>query len=60
MLGLAEGASLEEVKAAYKTLAKQYHPDRVASLGPEFRELAEQRMKDINAAYAELTGAGVR
>lgn len=60
VLGLAEGASLEEVKAAYKTLAKQYHPDRVASLGPEFRELAEQRMKDINAAYAELTGAGVR
>jgi preprotein translocase subunit Sec63 len=31
-----------------------YHPDKVASLAAEFRELAEQRMKEINAAYAEL------
>jgi DnaJ-domain-containing protein 1 len=31
-----------------------YHPDKVAGLGPEFGELAERRMKEINAAYAEL------
>ncbi|MCA1730089.1 MAG: DnaJ domain-containing protein [Actinobacteria bacterium] len=39
---------------AYKKKAKMYHPDRVASLAPEVREMAEFRMKEINAAYAEL------
>ncbi len=31
-----------------------YHPDRVASQAPEVREIAELRMKEINAAYAKL------
>jgi DnaJ-domain-containing protein 1 len=34
----------------------QYHPDKVATLGPEIRALAEQRAKELNAAYAEATG----
>jgi preprotein translocase subunit Sec63 len=32
-----------------------YHPDKVASLAPEYREIAERRMKEINAAFQELT-----
>jgi len=35
-------------------MAQQYHPDKVATLAPEFRELAERRMKEINTAYDEL------
>jgi preprotein translocase subunit Sec63 len=35
-------------------LAQQYHPDKVAALAPEIRELAEKRMKAINAAYQLL------
>jgi DnaJ-domain-containing protein 1 len=31
-----------------------YHPDRVSGLGPEFAEIAERKMKQINAAYEEL------
>jgi preprotein translocase subunit Sec63 len=35
-------------------MAQMYHPDKVAGLAPEFRELAERRMKEINTAYAKL------
>ena len=54
VLEVRPGASREEVTAAYRRLVQQYHPDRVANLAPEFRELAEQRMKEINAAYEQF------
>ena len=54
VLGVQPNASREDIQAAYKALARQYHPDRVASLGAEFRALAERRMKAINAAYQAL------
>jgi DnaJ-class molecular chaperone len=31
-----------------------HHPDRMAGMGPKAREHSEERMKEINAAYAEL------
>lgn len=54
VLGVEQRASQEEISSAYRKLVQQYHPDRVADLGPELREVAEQRMKEINAAYQEL------
>jgi DnaJ domain len=53
-LGLAHGASMREITTAYKKLALTYHPDKVANLSPEVREFADSKMKEINAAYAEL------
>jgi hypothetical protein len=53
-LGVAQGAGTEEVLAAYRKLAQTHHPDKVANLEPEVREYSEQRMKEINAAYAEF------
>jgi hypothetical protein len=53
-LGVAKGAGAEEISAAYRKLARTHHPDKVANLEPEVREYSEQRMKEINAAYAEL------
>lgn len=50
-LGLEKGASKEEIKKAYRTLSMQYHPDKVRHLGDEFRAVAENKMKEINAAY---------
>ena len=44
----------EEISAAYRELARTHHPDKVANLEPEVREYSEQRMKEINAAYAEF------
>jgi Protein of unknown function (DUF4236)/DnaJ domain len=53
-LGLSPSASSEEIVSAYRSMAKMYHPDRLANLAPEFIELAETRMKEINAAYEVL------
>ena len=49
VLGLEPGASDDEVKAAYRKLAKKYHPD-VNGGSPE----AEAKMKEINAAYSQI------
>jgi DnaJ like chaperone protein len=43
-----------ELKKKYYDLLRQNHPDKVASLGPEFKKLAEKKTKDINSAYDEL------
>lgn len=53
-LGVSVGASQAEIVAAYRQMAMMYHPDRLSGLAPEFVELAEERMKEINAAYEEL------
>lgn len=49
-LGVSPGATDEEIKKAYRTLAKKYHPD----LNPG-DEVAAQRMNEINAAYDILS-----
>jgi|CZCB01.1.fsa_nt_gi molecular chaperone DnaJ len=49
VLGISETASDEEIKQAYRRLAKKYHPDT----HPGDAE-AEQKMKEINAAYDEI------
>jgi DnaJ like chaperone protein len=56
ILGLRRGASMEEVRKAYRELAAKYHPDKVSHLGEEFRALAEQRFKEINEAYQAIVG----
>ena len=55
LLGLPPGASFEEARAARNALLQQYHPDKVAGLGPKLREVAESETKRINAAFASLT-----
>ena len=51
ILGLAPGANFSEIKAAYRKLSMQYHPDKVGHLGEEFKKVAEEKMKEINSAY---------
>ena len=51
LLQLPEVATMEKVSQAYRELIKLYHPDKVAHLGPELRQLAESKTKEINAAY---------
>lgn len=53
-LGVEPDANKKEVKSAYQTLVKQYHPDRVDGMGEELREIAEKRTKEINQAYLEF------
>ena len=54
ILNLPPDADQATIKAAYRKLANQYHPDKVAHLGKEFQELAEYRFKEIQAAYQKL------
>jgi DnaJ like chaperone protein len=54
ILGLAPGASFAEIKAAYRKLSMRYHPDKVGHLGEEFKNVAEEKMKEINNAYEFL------
>lgn len=50
-LGISSQATNEEIKAAYLKNIKEYHPDKVASLGVELKKLAEKKTQDINSAY---------
>ncbi len=44
----------DTIKKAYRELAVKYHPDKVASLGPEIQKLAEEKFKSINDAYQTI------
>lgn len=55
ILGLTRNSSHAELKRAYRERIRQYHPDMVAHLGTELRELAERKAKEINEAYESLT-----
>lgn len=54
ILGLAPGVGFSEVKTAYRKLSMKYHPDKVAHLGDEFKNVAEEKMKELNGAYEYL------
>jgi molecular chaperone DnaJ len=51
ILGVSEGATLDEVKKAYRNLALKYHPDRNTSNKKE----AEERFKEVGEAYYVLS-----
>lgn len=49
MLNIPANATRDEIRAAYRELARRWHPDRFLP-GPE-RDWANEKMADINAAY---------
>lgn len=53
VLGVRYGASQEEIKRAYRTLVKKYHPDNYSNHPLE--DLAKEKMQEINSAYDQLT-----
>ncbi len=52
ILGIKENASKDEIRAAYRELAKKYHPDQYGN--NPLKDLAEDKMREINEAYDTL------
>lgn len=51
VLEIQSSATNEEVKKAYRRLAKLHHPDRVLNLGPEFQLSAKEKFQKLQEAY---------
>jgi hypothetical protein len=58
VLGVAETASTDEIKAAYRLRIKEYHPDTVSQRGGKLKELAEQETVAINVAVRQARVLG--
>jgi DnaJ like chaperone protein len=56
VLGIDSSASNDEVKRAYRKLAQEYHPDRIASKGlpEEFNTFAHEKFREIQEAYEAI------
>lgn len=54
-LGLPAGATVEEIKCAYRKLSQKYHPDKLMHLPPEIRDLAVTKFSEITDAFKTLT-----
>ena len=55
ILGLSKNASQDEIKKAYHKLAKEHHPDRFVNSSDSEKKYHENKMKEINDAYENLT-----
>ncbi len=54
ILEIDSAATNDEVKLAYRKMAKKYHPDKVMHLGNELQRSAEDKFKAVNKAYEEI------
>ena len=52
VLGVSPNATDDEIKQAYRELARKYHPDKYRD--SDLADLAEEKMKEVNAAYEEI------
>lgn len=56
-LGLRGNPSKEEIKKAYRKLAKEYHPDKLVGVNETIKKIAEEKFREIQEAYEYLNAA---
>ncbi len=54
ILEIDKSATTDAIKKAYRKMAKKYHPDKVIHLGKEHQEGAEEKFRQVQAAYEQL------
>jgi len=54
ILEITKNATVDEIKAAYRKMAKKYHPDKVIHLGKEHQKGAEEKFRQVQEAYEQL------
>ena len=54
VLEIPVDATIDEVKKAYREMAKKHHPDKVANLGEDVKKAATEKFQKISAAYEEI------
>jgi len=57
VLGLEPNAGEREIKNAYRRLISQHHPDKLGDVPEELKRRAEERAREINAAYEKIREA---
>jgi len=53
-LGLTPGATKQQIKDAYKNMAKTFHPDKLVGVDSAIKKIAEEKFKEIKEAYENL------
>jgi DnaJ like chaperone protein len=54
ILEIPKTATIDEIKAAYRKMAKKYHPDKVIHLGEEHQKGAAEKFRQVQEAYEQL------
>ena len=54
ILEINKSATVADIKAAYRKMAKKYHPDKVTHLGKEHQQGAEEKFRQVQEAYEQL------
>ena len=54
ILEVEKTASPEEIKKAYRTMVKKYHPDKLEHMDEVYRKGAEQKFRKVQEAYEQL------
>ena len=54
VLSLKKGATKDDIKAAYRRLAKTYHPDKLSGVDDAIKKIAEEKFREIKDAYENL------
>ncbi|MDR2011032.1 MAG: DnaJ domain-containing protein [Bacteroidales bacterium] len=51
ILGVSKNSSDDEIKKAYRDMAKKYHPDKVNTMGEDVKNAAKEKFQKVNQAY---------